>query len=443
MPEATLTKVHQGFTFLLDPTPVQRQLLSSHTGASRFCHNFLLGLVLENWKVNREKKEAGEVVTKENYLGTRQLDLQKLWYGRRAEVAPWFTENASSTYNYAQLHLAQAFANYFAGRTRVPKFKSKGKSESFTLAGGSTRLVDSHHVRLSRIGEVKTYESMRKLYRHLERGSARILSVTIAERRGKYTLSFTVEMSRVIPAPRAPERLVGIDVGLTTLYTGATPDGAQVLSVANPRHYQRCQARLARAQRVASRRHGPGPGKAPSNRWKRAQQRVQNIHAEIANARTNLIHETTTMLTKNYDRIVVEDLNVAGMLKNHSLAKHISDAAWGEFVRQLEYKAPWYGSTVVRADRFFASTKTCSSCGAVKAKLPLEIRTYHCEACDLTIDRDLNAAINLARWTSQATSTGTRSVAERGGEVRPKQQRLAVRAHPDEASTETPVLIGV
>lgn len=101
MPKATLTKVHQGFTFLLDPTPVQRQLLSSHTGATRFCHNFLLSLIMENWKENREKKDAGEVVTKENYLGTHQLDLQKLWYERRAEAAPWFSENATSTYNYA------------------------------------------------------------------------------------------------------------------------------------------------------------------------------------------------------------------------------------------------------------------------------------------------------------------------------------------------------
>ena len=332
MPEATLTKVHQGFSHRLDPTPEQRQLLASHTGAARFCHNFLLGIVMENWKENRDKKETGEEVTRESYLGTRQLDLQKLWYERRVESAPWFTENASSTYNYAQLHLARAFANYFAGRTRVPAFKSKGRSESFTLAGSSTRLVDSHHVRLSRIGDVKTYESMRKLHRHLERGSARILSVTVTERRGRYTLAFTAEMSRVIPAPRPPELLIGIDVGLTTLYTGAMPDGAQVLSVASPRHYQSRQARLARAQHVASRRRGPRKGVAPSNRWRRANQRVQNVHADIANARKNLIHETTTMLAKNYDRIIVEDLNVKGMLKNHILAKHISDAAWGEFV---------------------------------------------------------------------------------------------------------------
>jgi putative transposase len=443
MSAGTITKIHQGFSYLLDPTPEQRSLLSSHTGAARFCHNFLLGVVMENWKQNREKKETGEAVNQEDYLGTRHLDLQKLWYERRADAAPWFSENASSTYNYAQVHLAQAFSNFHAGRAKVPQFKSKGRCETFTVAGGSTRLVDSHHVRLSRVGELKTFESMRKLYRHLERGTARIMSATVSERRSKFYLSFTVEMSRVVPTPRSPERVIGVDLGISTLYTGATASGEQVLNVANPRNYQRHQVKLARAQRVASRRQGPRKGVAPSNRWKRANARTQKIHADIANARKNLIHETTTYLAKNYDRIVVEDLNVKGMLKNYSLAKHISDAAWGEFVRQLEYKAPWYGSTVVKADRFFPSSKTCSSCGAVKAKLPLEIRTYHCEACGISMDRDLNAATNLAGWTSASTTAGTHSVAGRRGEVRPKRQRLAVRAHPDEASTETPVLIGV
>jgi putative transposase len=156
----------------------------------------------------------------------------------------------------------------------------------------------------------------------------------------------------------------------------------------------------------------------------------------VANARKNLLHETTTYLTNNYDLIVVEDLNVAGMLKNHSLAKHISDAAWGEFVRQLEYKSTWYGSTLVKADRFYPSTKTCSQCGTVKAKLSLDERTYHCEPCGLTLDRDLNAAINLARWTSTSTFAATNSVAGRGGEVRPVA--LTDPAHPDEASTDTP-----
>ena len=443
MSEGALTKIHQGFAYLLDPTPEQRQLLSSHTGAARFCHNYLLGLVMENWKLNRAKKEAGEVVDQSDYLGTRHLDFQKLWSEHRTDAAPWYTENASSTYNYAQVHLAQAFSNFHAGRARVPQFKSKGKCESFTVAGASTRLTDSHHVRLSRIGDVKTYESMRKLYRHLERGTARVMSAAVSERRGKFYLSFAVQMSRVIPSPRPPSRVIGIDLGISTLYTGATPAGEQVLGVANPRNYLRHQAQLARCQRTASRRQGPRKGMAPSKRWKKANARSQKVHADIANARKNLIHETTTYLTKNYDRIVVEDLNVTGMLKNHSLAKHISDAAWGEFVRQLEYKAAWYGTTVVKANRFFPSSKTCSSCGAVKAKLPLEIRTYHCETCALTLDRDLNAAINLAGWTSDSTSAGTRSVAGRRGKVRPRRQQLVHRAHPDEASTETPTLVGV
>jgi putative transposase len=158
----------------------------------------------------------------------------------------------------------------------------------------------------------------------------------------------------------------------------------------------------------------------------------------VRNARKNLIHETTTMLAKNYDVIVIEDLNVAGMVKNRRLAKHITDAAWGEFARQLEYKTTWYGSTLVKADQFYPSSKTCSHCGTVKATLSLDDRVYHCGACGLVLDRDLNAATNLARQGLPATRSGT----GRGGEVRPAQQKRVATAHPDEASTETPPAVG-
>lgn len=169
-----------------------------------------------------------------------------------------------------------------------------------------------------------------------------------------------------------------------------------MLTAANPRNLVAAQGRLVRAQRVASRRHGPRPGVTPSKRWRTANARVQQIHGQVANQRRNLIHETTTMLAKNYDLFVVEDLNVKSTLKNHALAQHISDAGWGEFVRQLDYKTTWYGSALVRADRFYPSTKTCSRCGSVKAKLGLDEREYHCETCGLVMDRDLNAATNLA-----------------------------------------------
>jgi putative transposase len=144
------------------------------------------------------------------------------------------------------------------------------------------------------------------------------------------------------------------------------------------------------------------------------------------------------MLAKHYDVIVIENLNVAGMMKNHSLAKHIQDAAWGEFARQLEYKTKWYGSTLVKADKFYPSSKTCASCGTVKAKLSLATRTYACESCGHMVDRDLNAAINLARQGLPGTSSGT----GRGGEVSPKQPKFAATAHPIEASTETPPVVG-
>jgi putative transposase len=437
-PAGELVTVTQAYRYELSPTLEQANLLRSHIGGTRFAYNALLGLVQENWDANRARKEAGGEVLKEDYLRTGHLDLQKLWYQHRDELAPWWGENNSSTYNYACLNLSKAFTNWRAGRAKFPTRKKRESRSSVSLMSSAVRLDDSHHVRISRVGTVKTYESTRKLYRHLERGTGRIKAATISQVSGKFFIAFTLEVQRVVPATRPPERVVGIDVGLTTLYTGATPNGEHVLRVENPRNYQKSEQKLARAQRVASRRQGPRQGVATSNRWKKANARVQKIHTEVANQRKNLIHETTSMLAKNYDVIVVENLNVKGMLKNHSLAKHISDASWGEFVRQLEYKSKWYGSTLVKADRFYPSTRTCSQCGTAKAKLSLDERTYHCEACGLAINRDHNAAINLARRTSTSTSAGTSSVAGRRGEVRPIQQKLAGEAHPIEASTETP-----
>jgi putative transposase len=431
---ATITRAYR---YALDPTPRQVNLMCSHFGGTRFAYNALLGLVKANWDENRARKEAGEVVVRENYLGTSHFDLQKLWYERRDELAPWWAVNNSSTYNYACLNLSKAFANWQKGQARFPTFKKRGSKGSVSLMPGALKLVDSHHVRISRVGVLKTYESTRKMNRHLERGTGRILSATLVDVGGRFSISFTLEVTRSIPATRAPEKVIGVDVGISTLYTGATPSGEKVLLVENSRHYVRAEKKLAWSQRLASRCQGPGPGKIPSKRWKKANCRVQKVHAEIANTRRNLIHETTTMLAKSYDVIVPEDLNVKGMLKNHSLAKHISDAAWSEFRRQLEYKTTWYGSTLVVAERFYPSSKTCSRCGTVKAKLSLDERMFQCEACGLTIDRDVNAAINLARLGLAGASSGT----GRGGEVSPRQQILAVEAHPGEASTKASTVI--
>src|ERR1039458_1486160 len=318
----------------------------------------MLGLVKDNWDENRAKKESGIEVSKDDWVSTSHFGLLYLWAEHRDELAPWWTENGSSTYNDAAQRLSKSFANFRKGRAKFPNFKHKGQSGSVRFMGPTVRLVDSHHLRVARIGEVKTYESTRKLYRRLDRGTGKIVAATISERSGKWKVSFTVEVTRQVPGTRTPERVIGVDVGVTTLYTGATPDGEQVLEVTNPRHFVTAEKRLAHAQRIASRRQGPRPGVAPSKRWKKANGRVQKIHADVRNARKNLIHETTTRLAKNYDVIVIEDLNIAGMGKNRFLVKHISDAAWGEFARQLEYKTKWYGSALVRVDRFYPSSKT-------------------------------------------------------------------------------------
>ena len=365
-----LTTLTQAYVYDLDPTHEQISMLRSHVGGSRFAYNAMLGRVKDNWDENRAKKESGIEVAKDDWVSTSHFGLLYLWAEHRDELAPWWTENGSSTYNDAAQRLSKAFANFRKGRAKFPNFKHKGQSGSVRFMGPTVRLVDSHHLRVARIGEVKTYESTRKLYRRLVRGTGKIVAATVSERSGKWKVSFTVEVTRQVPGTRTPERIIGVDVGVTTLYTGATPDGEQVLEVTNPRHFVTAEKRLAHAQRIASRRQGPRPGVAPSKRWKKANGRVQKIHADVRNARKNLIHETTTRLAKNYDVIVLEDLNIAGMVKNRSLAKHISDAAWGEFARQLEYKTKWHGRP------------SCVSIGSTSLPRPCEFKECAHNLCE-------------------------------------------------------------
>jgi IS605 OrfB family transposase len=263
---------------------------------------------------------------------------------------------------------------------------------------------DRQHVTLPVLGTIKTHESTRKLARRLDNGTAKLGSATVRYEAGRWFVSFTVQVQHAQPGQARPDAVLGVDLGVTALAVFSDGRGA----VPNPKHLDASLDKLRRACRRVSRRHGPNrrTGARPSNRWRRA----NRVHHRVANLRRDAFHQLTTALAGEYGTVVVEDLNVAGMVRNRRLGQSISDAGFGEIRRQLTYKTSWAGGRLEVADRWCPSSKTCSSCGVVKPKLPLRKRTFTCEYCGLVLDRDENAALNLAALV-------TRHVDRSGGET--------------------------
>jgi IS605 OrfB family transposase len=255
--------------------------------------------------------------------------------------------------------------------------------------------ADRHHVTLPRIGRIRTRESTRKLARRVEQGSARVMTATATRTGDRWFVSLTCEVKRAIAQPRRPRATIGVDVGIRHL--AVLSDGRLV---PNPAPLRRAQRRLRRLNRQLARRHGPwaadGSRRNPSAGWHQTRRRLAREHARVANVRHNGLHQLTTELVDTYGTIVIERLNVAGLMKNRRLAGRLADASLGKLRRQLTYKSFWAGSALIEAGRFFPSSKICSGCGQVKAKLPLSERQYHCECCGIVLDRDVNAARNLA-----------------------------------------------
>jgi putative transposase len=417
--------VHQAYRFALDPTPRQQRRLSSHAGAARFAYNWGLALV----KQRLEARAAGEEVQVPWTLPA----LRREWNRAKAEVAPWWAENSKEAYSSGLDGLARALKNWATSRdgTRAgrrvgfPRFKRKGRArEACRFGTGAIRVEpDRHHVVLPRLGRIKTHESTRKLARRLEAGTARILAATISHSGGRWFVSFTCEVRRTVSGPRRPQARIGVDVGLRQL--AVLSDGRQIPNSA-PLHQALRQ--LQRLNRHLARRHGPltpdGSRQEPSKGWQQAKRRLGRVHARVADLRRSGLHRITSELAQTYGTVVVERLNVAGMLRNRQLARHIADTGWGELRRQLGYKTAWAGGILLEADTFYPSSKTCSGCGHVKAKLPLSERTYRCEHCGLVLDRDLNAARNLAALVhtgAQAVAgSGPETQNARGADVRPR-----------------------
>ncbi|WP_239167081.1 IS607 family element RNA-guided endonuclease TnpB [Catellatospora coxensis] len=283
---------------------------------------------------------------------------------------------------------AAAFDNYSKSKQGVragrrmgrPRRKSKrGARLSCRFTTGSIRVEpDRRHVTLPRLGTIRTHENTRKLHRRLAAGTARILSATVTYTRGRWFVSFQVEVIRDARTPaRQPDTVVGVDLGVKHLAVLADNTG-KITYVPNPGHYDNALARLRRLSRRVSRRRGPDRRTA-SRRWVKADAERNRVHHRVANLRTDALHQLTTQIRAQYATVVVEDLNVAGMLANRRLARKVADAGFGQIRRQLTYKGEWASGVTVKADRWFPSSKTCSDCGAVKAKLPLHVRVFACE----------------------------------------------------------------
>jgi IS605 OrfB family transposase len=425
--------VTQAYRFALDPTPRQVRDLLRHAGAARVAYNWGLARIKANLSQREAERSYG--IVKEDLtpcLSWSLYAMRKDWNQAKAEVAPWWAECSKEAYNTGLDQLARALGNWADSqngnrkgrRVGFPRFKSRRKSTpSCRFTTGAIRLEeDRRHVTLPRLGVIKTHESTRKLHRRIADGRVRILSAIVRAEAGRWFVSFTVEAQRAERTPARPDAVVGVDLGVKTL--AVFSDGRPPAE--NPRHYDAARRKLARLSRAVSRRQGPDrrTGRQPSNRWRKANAARNRVHHRVTNLRRDAIHKLTTALARQYGTIVVEDLNVAGMVQNRRLARVVSDAGFGQIRRQLAYKTVWNGGTLVVADRWFPSSKTCSRCGVVKAKLRLSERVFACTECGLILDRDENAALNLASLVKRTVAgSGPETENGRGADLKTRPGR--------------------
>ncbi|MFJ1562372.1 IS607 family element RNA-guided endonuclease TnpB [Streptomyces mirabilis] len=383
--------VVQAYRFALDPNAAQERALRSHGGAARAAYNWAVAWVEAAWW--QRKAEATYGIPEQQLTEWRRWSLPSLPSLRKAfnaakhtdsRFAAWWEDNSKEAYSTGLANAAAAFDNYAKSRQGkrrgramgMPRFKSKRKARlSCRFTTGTIRVdTDGRRVTLPRLGTIRVHEPTVKLLARLQTGTARVLSATVRHECGRWFVSFQAEVKRDVARVDRPDEAVGIDLSMKTLAVMAASAG-EIRQVANPRHLETVLKQLRRASRTVSRRQGPDrrTGQEPSKRWEKANATRNRVHHRVANLREDALYKLTSAVTGTYGTVVVEDLNVAGMLRNRRLARRIADAGFGEIRRQLAYKSQRNGCRILAADRWFPSSKTCSGCGAVKAKLPLHV----------------------------------------------------------------------
>lgn len=352
------------YRFRCYPTPEQLPLLARTFGACRYVYNFGLRLRTDSYK-------SGKTI---NYHASSSA----LTVLKKQPETTWLSEVSCVPTQQALRHLQTAFKAFFEKRAKYPTFKSKrGKQAAEYTRSAFTWRAETKTLTIAKVGRLHV------------RWSRPFVStpstVTLTkDRAGRYFVTLCLEES--LPKLPKTKAAVGIDFGLNRLATLSTGE-----RIANPKHTARYERKLAQAQRVLSRRQ------KDSRRWQRARLRVAKIQAKIADTRTDYLHKMTTDLVRRFDTICIEDLNVRGMVCNRHLAKSLADASFGNARQMLAYKCAWYGKTLETVDRFFPSSKRCSTCGYIMERLPLDIRTWTCPQCSTVHDRDQNASRNILR----------------------------------------------
>jgi putative transposase len=380
--------MEKAYRYRVFPTAEQESLLRRTMGCTRLVYNKALAARTEAWYERQERV---------GYSQTSSM----LTSWKQQEDLEFLNEVSCVPLQQGLRHLQTAFTNFFAGRAKYPNFKKKhhGGSAEFTKSAfrwkercAPVGSPDGSATRHGRVFLAKCTEALPiRWSRPIPTGCTPSTITVKLTASGRWFVSLLVDDHTVKPLPKS-DKSIGLDLGITSLI--ATSNGDKI---ANPKHFKQLRKKLKRVQKALSRKQ-----KGSNNRHK-ARLQVAKVHAQITDARKDFLHKLTTQLVRENQTIVVEDLATAegrrasfeNIVKNHKLALAISDASWGELIRQLAYKCQWYGRELIKIDRWFPSSKRCGNCGQIVNKLPLNIREWECPKCGMNHDRDLNAANNI------------------------------------------------